>query len=113
MTGWWAAAARALALVLALAVAAPVAGFAEDAAFHGGGSNNGIELAMTSDPAAGGASAFDPGLACHAHCGCHVVAKLDAMDLTTLPEASRPSYARMSETASSVFPNRLPRPPRA
>ena len=111
MTGWWATAARALALVLALAVAMPTVCIAEDLAFHQG--HDRIELSFVSDTASGGEQAADPGLTCHVHCGCHVAATVDNTDPAPLTATSRPSYARVSATLSSVAPDRLPRPPRA
>ncbi len=50
MDGWWATAAHALAFVLALAVALPTAGLAEDLAYHQGHSTMaGRKLVMASD----------------------------------------------------------------
>ena len=110
--GWWALAARMLALVLALAVMAPLAGMAEDAAFHGGSHHGGTEAMAVG--AASDADAADPGLACHLHCGCHQAAPA-VTGAPSIPcrEAAPPVYARRSETASSIDPDRLPRPPRA
>jgi hypothetical protein len=111
LTGWWAMAARALALVLALAVALPAAGLAEDLAFHGTHrAHDGPELAMASDP---GQPVADPGLGCHVHCGCHVASGPAEPGLAPPPATSRPHYARRVQTASSVCLDRLPRPPRA
>ena len=114
VTGWWATAARALALVLALAVAAPTAGLAEDFSYHQDHpGHDRTELAMVSDLSAAETQAADPGLGCHIHCGCHVATALDET-VTALPAAaSRPSYAPVAEAVSSIFHNRLPRPPRA
>jgi hypothetical protein len=113
LTGWWAMAARALALVLALAVALPAAGLAEDLAFHGAHpGHGGRELAF--DPASdAGQPMADPGLGCHVHCGCHVASGPAEPGLAPPPAASRPYYARRVQTASSVCLDRLPRPPRA
>ena len=114
VTGWWATAARALALLLALAVSAPAAGIADDVAYHRSDrSTVGIGFVSAPYTTAWGGQISDPGLTCHNHCGCHIVANLDVAELSSLPEVSRPSYERMSETATSIFPNRLPRPPRA
>lgn len=110
MPGWWATAARALALVLALAVAAPTAGLA----FHRGGhAHERAGLAITPDAMSDGMQAVESGLGCHVHCGCHVAVHPDDAAPAPLPVASRRSYDRLSETASSVSPDRLPRPPRA
>lgn len=112
VTGWWATAARALALVMALAVAAPLAGLAEDFAFHQDHART--EFAMVPDANSDGAKqAYDPGLSCHVHCGCHIAANLNEADVAPLLETSHPCYAWTAEMASSVFPDRLPRPPRA
>lgn len=111
--GWWQAAARMIALVLALALTIPAAGIAEDLSFHGG--HRGAELALDQGgPVAEAAHrAADPGLACHAHCGCHVSASPCEAGLVPPATSPRPRYARTREVASSVFPDRLPRPPRA
>lgn len=111
---WWVAA-RALALVLALAIAAPMAGLAEDLAFHHGhdGADR-TELALAApEAAAEGAQRGDPGLGCHLHCGCHVAAHPAEADSPVPATASRATYARLSEAVSSVVADRLPRPPRA
>lgn len=114
MPGWWATAARALALVLALAVAAPTAGLAGDFAFHRGSHDHErAGLAITPDATSDGMQAVEPALGCHVHCECHVAVHPDDAAPAPLPVASRRSYDRLSETASSVSPDRLPRPPRA
>ncbi|WP_375456196.1 hypothetical protein [uncultured Methylobacterium sp.] len=114
MPGWWATAARALALVLALAVAAPTAGLAGDFASHRGGhAHERTALAMAPDATSDGMQAVEHGLGCHVQCGCHVAVHQDDAALMPLPVASRRSYDRLSETVTSVSPDRLPRPPRA
>ncbi|GBU17681.1 MULTISPECIES: hypothetical protein [Methylobacterium] len=114
LTGWWASAARALALVLALAVAAPTAGLAEDLAYHQDHPGHAqTERAFASSADAGGSQTADPGLGCHVHCGCHAGIALDEAASAPLPSASRPRYERVSLAAASIFPDRLPRPPRA
>lgn len=114
MTGWWATAARALALVLALAVAAPVAGLAEDLSYHQGHQGHDrTELAVMSELSADGTQEADPGVGCHVHCGCHIAAPV-ACTVTPPPAAaSRPTYAPASEAVPTIFSDRLPRPPRA
>ncbi|MEE7494766.1 hypothetical protein [Methylobacterium oryzae] len=113
-TGWWATAARALALVLALAVSAPTAGLAEDLAYHQGhAGHDRTELAMASDLAQASAQKGDPGVACHVHCGCHVAMPLDAVGAAPPVSLSRPCYGQASTALPSIFPDRLPRPPRA
>ena len=62
---------------------------------------------------AASARAADPGIACHVHCGCHAGIALDEAASAPLPSASRPRYERVSLAAASIFPDRLPRPPRA
>ncbi len=109
--GWWQAAARMIALVLALALAAPPAGLAEDLSFHG--RHGAVALDRAGAVAEAAHHAVDPGLACHVHCGCHVGASPCEAGLAPPPAPPRPRYARTRETASSVFPDRLPRPPRA
>lgn len=111
MTGWWATAARALALVLALAVATPIAGLAEDIAYHQS-RHGAMEAVEAIDAASGGSHAVDPGLSTHVHCGCHVVVGLGSAGAAP-PQRPRPRYARTVEAVSSVAPDRLPRPPRA
>ena len=114
--GWWRAAARMIALVLALALAMPAAGLAEDLSFHRHGhGHHGSELALDGLGAVASAAprAADPGLACHAHCGCHVAAAPCEAGLVPPDPAPRPRYARTRETVSSLGPDRLPRPPRA
>ncbi|APT30391.1 hypothetical protein MCBMB27_01100 [Methylobacterium phyllosphaerae] len=113
-TGWWAIAARALALVLALAVALPTAGLAEDLAYHQNHpGHDRTELVMASDLTPASARAADPGIACHVHCGCHVAMPSDG--LAPVPPAlpSRPCYAPVDAACASISPDRLPRPPRA
>ncbi|MCG5248721.1 hypothetical protein [Methylorubrum extorquens] len=109
--GWWATAAHLLALVLALSLVAPVAGYAEDLAYHGGGHGHVTELASLG--AAPETGTTDPSLACHIHCGCHQVAPAVADFADPLFAAGSPSYVYLNEAASSIAPDRLPRPPRA
>lgn len=117
MTGWWATAARMLALVLALALAAPATGLAGEPHGHRGDhARTGIALAS-----ADGSHAADPDTGCqipgcHVHCGCHfhAAAGPDAAPASTgRRTASRARYAWTSEAPFSVSPGRLPRPPRA
>lgn len=111
VTGWWATAARALALVMALAVAAPATGLAEDFAFHlGHQDRQGTEFVTAPDSS--GTQAPDPGLDGHVHCGCHLAVGIEGTDTTPRADTSRPNYARLSEAVPSVFLDRLPRPPR-
>ncbi len=111
--GWWQAAARMIALVLALALAGPAAGLAEDLAFHGHHDGAGLALGQAGAVAEAAHQAADPGLVCHAHCGCHVSATPCEAGLAPPAASPRPRYARTHATASSVVPDRLPRPPRA
>ncbi|MFC6791962.1 hypothetical protein ACFQE0_21620 [Methylobacterium komagatae] len=111
--GWWQAAARMIALVLTLALTLPTAGLAEDLAFHAHRGGHGAVELPTYTVAEAGHQAADPGLVCHAHCGCHVTASPCEAGLTPPVPSARPRYARTAEAASSVFPDRLPRPPRA
>jgi hypothetical protein len=112
-TGWWATAARLLALVLALSLVAPAVGLADDMAYHDGGRNRVTEL--SSAHVAPEANATDPGMACHLHCGCHCHQAAPAVTGFAEPvlKAVRPAYGRLSEAVSSVTPDRQPRPPRA
>ncbi len=110
-SGWWAVAARLLALVIALSLVAPVTGYADDIVFHQG--HRSVTKVSVAD-AALSADAADPGLACHLHCCCHQVAPAVAGGpVAPCLEAVSPVYARVSETASSIAPDRLPEPPRA
>ncbi|MHB2206290.1 hypothetical protein [Methylobacterium sp. CM6257] len=111
LTGWWATAARLLALVLALSLVAPSAGLAADVAYHDGGGRHVTELASLE--AAPEAGATDPGMACHLHCGCHQAAPAVTGFTEPVFGVARPTYARLSEAGTSVSPDRLPRPPRA
>ncbi len=112
--GWWSTAARALALVLALAMAAPSAGMASDLAYHQGHHGHGrTELAVASDEGAAADRAADPGVHSHLHCGCHLAVSPHGTTASTPVMASRLSYARLAASVRSVFPDRLPRPPRA
>ncbi|EIZ87176.1 hypothetical protein WYO_0040 [Methylobacterium sp. GXF4] len=106
----WALAVRTLMLVLTFAFAAPSAGFAEDLAFHAGGHHRATELTVFEASAA--PSSADPGLACHAHCGCHQLAYLDGAPLAPAPDRPRPSYARTAEAPVAIAPGRPARPPR-
>lgn len=111
MTGWWAAAA--LALVLALSIAMPPAGLGGDPAYHQGHQGHDrSEPSFVSETASGLDQASDPGLADHVHCGCHVALNATVACDALPQDDTRPSYARLSETVSSVSPDRLPRPPR-
>jgi hypothetical protein len=113
-TGWWAAAARALALVLALAVCVPTAGLAEDLAYHQAHpGHDRAELVMGSDLMPASARQADPGLACHVHCGCHVAVPSDVSAAAPQASLSRRCYAPVDTALPSLFPDRLPRPPRA
>lgn len=113
--GWWTVAVRMLALVLALSVAGhgvePGTGLAADLAFHAGGHHDAGEGAALEAPAA--ATRVDPGVAAHVHCGCHLVARLEAAVLMPPPVPDRPLRARLAQGHSSIDPDRLPRPPRA
>jgi hypothetical protein len=109
-TGWWATTLRMLALALVVLVNMPASGLAEDIVFHGGRGR--IELSASSDIASNGLEAREPGHVEHLHCGCHVLAILDTVVPTPILEPTRPYYARVSEVAASLAPDRLPRPPR-
>ena len=109
--GWWAFAARLLALALALSLVAPAAGLAADVAYHDGGGRHVTEIA--SIEAAPDTGATDPGMACHLHCGCHQAAPAVADFSEPVFGVARLAYAHLSQTVSSVSPDRLPRPPRA
>ena len=113
--GWWASAARSLALVLAsvlaLAVAVPGAGLAADLAFHAGGHpvrSDGPALDAPASPAD-----LDPGLGEHLHCGCHQAARLEAVEVARPSVPGRLLPAAVAQGRPSVTPDRLPRPPRA
>ena len=109
--GWWALAARMLALVLALSGAGPGVGLAADLAFHAGSHHGRSEGPALDAPAA--SDAVDPGLGAHLHCGCHLAARLE--DEAVVPPAvpGRPLQAGLAQARASVSPDRLPRPPRA
>jgi len=109
--GWWALAVRMLALVLALSVAGPGVGLAADLAFHAGRHHAAGEGAALDALAA--TTAVDPGVAAHVHCGCHLVARLEAAMMVPPPGPGRPLRARLAQSHSSIDPDRLPRPPRA
>ncbi|ACB82199.1 hypothetical protein LNAOJCKE_2137 [Methylorubrum aminovorans] len=112
MTGWWATAA--LALVLALAIAMPGAGLMDDLVSHQGRQGHDrSELSLVPHTVSGLDHASDPGSADHVHCGCHVALSTTVAGDAPLPDGTRPSYARLSERMPSVSPDRLPRPPRA
>ncbi|MGC5778442.1 hypothetical protein [Methylobacterium sp. NFXW15] len=113
-TGWWATAARALALVLALAISLPTAGMAEDLAYHQGHPrNDGIEMVVGSNLMSASSQKADPGVACHVHCGCHAAMPLDGLTAAPPVTLTRPCYGQAEAALSSIFPDRLPRPPRA
>jgi hypothetical protein len=100
-----------LALVLALSVAGPGVGLAADLAFHAGGHHEAGEGSALDAPDT--ATAVDPGLAAHVHCGCHLAARLEAAMLVPPPVPGRPLRARLAQGRPPVDPDRLPRPPRA
>jgi hypothetical protein len=109
--GWWAIAARVLALVLTLAATAPGAGLAADLAFHAGAHHGGREGPVLDAPAA--PADVDPGLGEHLHCGCHQAARLEAADVAPPAVPGRPLPAGPAEGHPTFSPDRLPRPPRA
>ena len=105
--GWWAIAARMLALVLTLAVAAPGAGLAADLAFHAGGHparSDGPVLDRPTAPAD-----VDPGLGEHLHCGCHQAARLEATDVARPSVPGRTLRAAVAQGHPSVTPDRQER----
>lgn len=113
-TGWWAIAARALALVLTLAVSVPTTGLAEDLAFHRGHPvHDRTELVTVSEVMPAPARTADPGITSHVHCGCHVAMPLDRPAAAPPAMPSRRCYARVAAVPTPIFPDRLPRPPRA
>ena len=109
--GWWALAARMLALVLTLTVAAPGAGLAADLAFHAGGPHGRSAGPVLKAPTA--PADVDPGLGEHLHCGCHQAARLEAFDVAPPAVPGRPLPGALAQGRPSVTPDRLPRPPRA
>lgn len=109
--GWWAVAVRMLALALALTASGPGVGLAADLAFHAGGHHAAGEGAALDAPAS--TTPVDPGVAAHAHCGCHLVVRLEAAVTAPPPVPGRPLRARLAQGRPSVDPDRLPRPPRA
>lgn len=110
VTGWQAAA-RALALVLALVVAVPATCLGANLAIHPGDRDrHGTELAVAHD--ASGTQTTAPGLDGHVHCGCHIAVGLEATGPAPRANRSRLSFAPLAEAVPSVFPDRLPRPPR-
>jgi hypothetical protein len=113
--GWWAIAARMLALVLAfvlaLAVAPPGAGLAADLTFHAGSHHARSDGPALDAPAA--PTDVDPGLGEHLHCGCHQAARLEAAEVAPPSVPGRPLPAALAQGRPSVAPDRLPRPPRA
>lgn len=109
--GGWTFCVRLVMLAVALAVATPSAGLAEDLAFHAGDHHRGTELTVAAAWAS--PETVDPGLACHVHCGCHQVADLQGVPVAPAPDLPRPSYARTVEAPVAIAPDRLARPPRA
>ncbi|KNY20131.1 hypothetical protein [Methylobacterium sp. ARG-1] len=107
--GWWAIAARRLALVLALCLAGPGVGLAADLAFHAGGHPE----RSVGPPVAEAGSVVDPGVSAHLHCGCHQAAPLETGFSGPLAIPSRPVAIRAASPLPSVTPDPLPRPPRA
>ncbi|MDH2311309.1 hypothetical protein [Methylobacterium brachiatum] len=107
--GWWAIAARRLALVLALCLAGPGVGLAADLAFHAGGHHE--RSVGPSVAEAGGA--VDPGIGAHLHCGCHQAAPLETGFSGPAAIPGRPVAIRVARPLPSIAPDRLPRPPRA
>lgn len=107
--GWWAIAARMLALVLTLCLAGPGVGLAADLAFHAGGHHDRIDGPSLVEAG----TSVDPGVTEHLHCGCHQVAPLETGALAPPAAPVRPVAVRISGALSSVAPDRLPRPPRA
>lgn len=117
LTVWRLIAARALVLVLTLAVGTPLAGLAEDA-HHGGVSHEIAALGTVIQAGSGHGDIANPDAVPQAHggqrtCGCHHLANLDEIIVLLLPDRSRPSYARPSGEPSRMPPARPARPPRA
>ncbi|OAH22423.1 hypothetical protein AX289_26995 [Methylorubrum populi] len=111
MTGWWATAA--LALVLALAIAMSTTGLASDLSHHQGHpGHDQTELSFVTDTASGVDQASDTGATGHVDCGCHVALSAVVAGGATPRNGMRPSFATLSEIVSLVSPDRLPRPPR-
>jgi len=104
--GWWATAARMLALVLALALMAPAAGWAEDAAFHADRSSVSVGTPGSAD------NDVDPCVALHLHCCSHqaIAATSDAGE--PIHAAERTVYGTLDVAVATVFAERLPEPPR-
>ncbi|URD38523.1 hypothetical protein M6G65_08870 [Methylobacterium tardum] len=95
--GVWAIAARMLALVLALSLAAPGIGLSADMAFHAGGHHSRSEGPVLDTAAA--SPNVDPGLGEHLHCGCHQAARLDAADVA--PRRFRAGHSLRSSRGRS------------
>lgn len=105
--GWWATAARMLALVLAVALMAPTAGWAEDAAFHTNRSSVSVGTPGSADNDA------DPCVALHLHCCSHQAIAVTADVGGPIHAAERIVYRTLDVAAAAVFAERLPKPPRA
>ncbi|GJE25661.1 hypothetical protein [Methylobacterium organophilum] len=108
---------RALALVLALAIAAPMTGLAQDIAFHQDlafheGHAHGQGL-VTTEAGPAESPSVDPGIASHAHCGCHLVATLDSGGTVPMPAATRRYATAAALEPASADPVLPARPPRA
>jgi hypothetical protein len=107
--GWWAIAARMLALVLALSLAGPGGGLAADLAYHAGGHQD----RSVGPSVAEAGSAVDPGVSAHLHCGCHQAAPLETGFSGPAAIPGRLVAIRGARPLPSITPDRLPRPPRA
>lgn len=105
--GWWATAARMLALVLALALVAPTAGYAEDAAFHAEQSTVSVGTNGHAD------SDADPCVALHLNCCPHQAIAVTADVGEPVQAVERTVYRTLDVAVATVFAERLPKPPRA
>lgn len=111
--GWWTTAARLLAFVLALTLAAPDLGLAADMTGarvpHASISDAPALTIDAEHPVSGSA---ELALACHVHCGCHPVIGTEGGAVMTCPDTARRFASVVGGPLAPVWPDRLSRPPR-
>ncbi|GJE39111.1 hypothetical protein ACFQFG_11415 [Methylobacterium persicinum] len=112
--GWWTTAARLLAFVLALVLAAPDLGLAADMTGtpgrHASVADAPVLTVDAEHPASG---STDLGPACHVHCGCHPVIRTEGGAFVTRPDTGRRIASAVAGPLAPVWSDRLSRPPRA
>lgn len=102
---WWSATAAFLALMLALVLAVPDCGLADDLRSPKAASVMAAVTGLSPDTP-------DQGLSCHIHCSCHPAACLTMGVALMVPGLVRIAFVTVAEAGSSVAPEHRRKPPR-